>query len=112
MRLFAVSASQVSSRGCGCLMFGPFPFSAFRFFLACGRLPGLPPRFFFVSVRPRFPGSVTFDTRVPSGSLPSNGFTDFEEFGPRGDGLLSASMAFEICPMCGMVTFIELTVLS
>ena len=71
------------------------------------------PRAFFCLFASRFSrGSVTFDTRVPSGSLPSNGFTDFEEFGPRGDGPLSASLALEMCPMCGMVTFIELTVLS
>ena len=91
-------------------MFGPFPFSAFRFFRACGRFPGLPP--LFVSVRPGFPGSFNFVYASSFWFLSLNGFTDFEEFGPRGDGLLSASLALEICPMCGMVTFVEMTVLS
>ena len=94
-------------------MFGPFPLSAFRFFRACRSLTRSSPALFFVSVRLGFPGGpLLLITRVPSGSLPSNGFTDFEEFGPRGDGPLSASLALEMCPMCGMVTFIELTVLS
>ena len=70
-------------------MFGPFPFSAFRFFWACGWFLELPP--LFVSVRPGFPGS-NFVYASSFWFLSSNGFTDFEEFGPCGDGLLSATV--------------------
>ena len=89
VRLFAGWASQVSGRGCGCLHV--------RSVSVCHLLvlPGLWSLALFCLCASRFSReSVTFVTRVPSGSLPSNGFTDFEEFGPRGDGLLSASLAF------------------
>ena len=112
VRLFASYASQVSSGGCGCLHVRSL--SVFRFEVLAG-LWSLPcaSSALLVSVRFGFPGGpFIFLLQFLFGSLPSNRFTDFEEFGPRGGGPLSASLALEKCPMCGMVTFIEMTVLS
>ena len=88
----------MSGRGCGCLHVRSF----FRLPPFGSSGPVVPSPVITRAVLSLcvsvFRGSVHFVTRVPFGSLPSNGFTDFEEFGPRGDGLLSA---LEICPMCG-----------